>query len=149
MAFGNPYGDPWDIEEVIAACDLLADMGILHISLADTVGVATPQAIEELAGDVLSIHDHIEIGLHLHSRPNDVAAKVAAAYRAGIRRMDMAFGGLGGCPFAQDALVGNLATELAIAELTKLGAELPDLTPLNGIAAASREIEAKFGAPVQ
>ena len=105
--------------------------------------------IEGLAGAVLAAHDRIEIGLHLHSRPNDVAAKVAAAYRAGIRRMDMAIGGLGGCPFAQDALVGNLATELAIAELIKLGAELPALTPLDGILAANREIEAKFGTTIQ
>jgi hydroxymethylglutaryl-CoA lyase len=149
MAFGNPYGDPWDIEEVIAACDLLADMGIFQISLADTVGFATPRAIEELAGDVLAVYDRIDIGLHLHSRPNEVAAKVAAAYRAGIRRMDMAIGGLGGCPFAQDALVGNLATELAISELARLGAVLPELTPLDGIVAASREIEAKFGAAIQ
>ncbi len=149
MAFGNPYGDPWDVEEVIAACDLLADMGILQISLSDTVGLARPPQIEALAADVLAVHDDVEIGLHLHSRPNDVAAKVAAAYRAGIRRIDMAVGGLGGCPFAQDALVGNLATELAIAELKRLGAELPELEPLDGILAANREIATKFGASVQ
>lgn len=149
MAFGNPYGDAYDVEEVIAACDLLADMGITQISLADTVGMATPKQIEGLAADVLAVHDGIEIGVHLHSAPHDIAPKVAAAYRAGIRRLDMAVGGLGGCPFAQDALVGNLATEQAIAELKRLGADLPQLAPLDGIVSASRVIAAKYGAAVQ
>jgi hydroxymethylglutaryl-CoA lyase len=149
MAFGNPYGDAYDTEEVIAACDLLADMGITQISLADTVGLATPKQIEELALDVLAVHDALEIGMHLHARPNEVAPKVAAAYRAGIRRIDSGIGGLGGCPFAQDALIGNLATEAVVAELQRLGAELPRLAPLEGILSASREIAAKFGTAVQ
>jgi hydroxymethylglutaryl-CoA lyase len=149
MAFGNTYGDPYDTEEVIAACDLLADMGITQISLADTVGIATPRQIEELAADVLAVHDALEIGVHLHAAPNEIAPKVAAAYRAGIRRMDMAIGGLGGCPFAQDALVGNLATEQAIAELQRLEAELPQLAPLDGIMSANRSISSKYGAPIQ
>src|SRR5271167_4385260 len=89
MAFGNPYGEAYDSEEVIAACDLLADMGITQFSLADTVGLATPIQIEELSRDVIAVQNGIEIGVHLHARPNDVALKVAAAYRAGIRRMDM------------------------------------------------------------
>jgi hydroxymethylglutaryl-CoA lyase len=149
MAFGNPYGDTYDTEEVIAACDLLADMGITQISLADTVGMATPKQIEELAADVMAVHDRVEIGVHLHAAPNEVAPKVAAAYRAGIRRMDMAIGGLGGCPFAQDALVGNLATEQAIIELQRLGAELRPLAPLDGTVSANQAIAAKYGAPIQ
>jgi hydroxymethylglutaryl-CoA lyase len=149
MAFGNPYGDPYDTEEVIAACDLLADMGITQISLADTVGVASPKQIEELAADVLTVHDRIEIGVHLHAAPNEVAPKVAAAYRAGIRRMDMAIGGLGGCPFAQDALIGNLATEAAISELIRLGADMPKLSPLDAIVSASKSIEARYGVAIQ
>jgi hydroxymethylglutaryl-CoA lyase len=149
MAFGNPYGDPYDAEEVIAACDLLADLGITQISLADTVGVATPKQIEELASDILAVHDELEIGLHLHAAPNEIAPKVAAAYRAGIRRMDMAIGGLGGCPFAQSALVGNLPTEQAIAELERLGAELPRLAPLDGIVSANQAIAEKYGAAIQ
>jgi hydroxymethylglutaryl-CoA lyase len=151
MAFGNPYGDPWDGEEVVAACDLLADMGITQISLADTVGLATPRQVEELASDVLAVHDGVEIGVHLHATPNDVALKVAAAYRAGIRRMDMAVGGLGGCPFAQDegALVGNIATEVAIPELRRLGAMLPELTSLDGVLSASQAIAARYGTPIQ
>jgi hydroxymethylglutaryl-CoA lyase len=145
MAFGNPYGDDWSVEEVIAACDLLADMGITQISLADTVGLATPEQTSQLVSAVLSSQSEPEIGVHLHARPEDAAAKVAAAYRAGCRRFDMAIGGLGGCPFAQDTLVGNIATELAIAELERLGAELSPLQPLDGLLAANHAIAAKFG----
>ncbi|MGB9145170.1 MAG: hydroxymethylglutaryl-CoA lyase, partial [Acidobacteriaceae bacterium] len=132
MAFGNPYGDAWDPDEVVAACDLLADSGVTQISLADTVGLASAQQVAQLMSAVLgSVEDGIEIGVHLHARPADVAAKIAAAYRAGCRRFDMAMGGFGGCPFAQDALVGNVATELAVAELERLGANLPALGPLD------------------
>lgn len=149
MAFGNPYGDPWNHDEVIAACDLLSDSGIKQISLADTVGLAAPGQIEALLRDVLEKFDSLEVGVHLHARPGEAKAKVAAAYRAGCRRMDMAIGGLGGCPFAQDALVGNIATELAIEELGRLGAKLPRLHPLDGLLSASREIVARYGLPQQ
>jgi hydroxymethylglutaryl-CoA lyase len=153
MAFGNPYGDAYDIDEVIAACDLLADMGITRISLVDTLGQATPRQVEELASDVLAVHDSIEIGVHLYATPNEVAPKVAAAYRAGIRRMDVAIGGLGGSAFApgaaQDALVGNLATESVIVELKKLGAQLPELVALDGVLTANRAIVEKFGEAIQ
>jgi hydroxymethylglutaryl-CoA lyase len=145
MAFGNPYDDAWSIDEVIAACDLLADMGIEQISLADTVGLATPDEVARLVSAVLSTSDTLEIGVHLHARPEEVAAKVSAAYRAGCRRFDMALGGLGGCPFAQDSLVGNIATEIAVAELERLGAELPPLQPLDGLLLASQAIAGKFG----
>jgi hydroxymethylglutaryl-CoA lyase len=147
MAFGNPYGDAWSADEVIAACDLIADMGIEQISLADTVGVATADEIAALVAAVRpALPDNVELGAHLHARLDNAAAKVAAAYGGGIRRFDMAMGGLGGCPFAQDALVGNLATEIAVAELARLGAELPVLASLDGLVAATRSIEAKFGA---
>ena len=149
MAFGNPYGDPWNAEEVIAACDLLAETGISQISLADTVGLATPEQVESVVALVLEDHEDIEIGVHLHARPAEAAAKIAAAYRAGCRRFDSALGGLGGCPFAQDALVGNLATELAIAELQKLGATLPPLRPLDAMLSANQAIATKYGIPVQ
>jgi hydroxymethylglutaryl-CoA lyase len=149
MAFGNPYGDAWSIEEVIDACDLLADSGVRQISLADTVGMATPRQISELVADVTAVHEEVEFGVHLHARPDQVAAKIGAAYKAGCRRFDMAMGGLGGCPFAQDALVGNVATELAIAELERLGAELPRLHPLDGLLAANKTIAEKFGLKVQ
>jgi hydroxymethylglutaryl-CoA lyase len=145
MAFGNPYNNAWSIDEVISACDLLADMGIEQISLADTVGFATPDEISRLVSAVLSANEGLEIGVHLHARPEEVAAKVAAAYRAGCRRFDMAISGLGGCPFAQDALVGNIATELAIAELERLGAKLPPFQLLDSILAANHAIAEKFG----
>jgi hydroxymethylglutaryl-CoA lyase len=135
---------------VSAACDLLADMGIEQISLADTVGVATPEDVAALVSAVRpALPELVELGVHLHARPDNAAAKVAAAHRAGVRRFDMAIGGLGGCPFAQDALVGNLPTEIAIGELKRLGAELPPLSPLDNLLAATRGIEEKFGATRQ
>jgi hydroxymethylglutaryl-CoA lyase len=150
MAFGNPYGDPWSIDEVTAACDLLTDNGIGQISLADTVGLASPADIAALVSAVLpTLPDNIELGVHLHARPDNAAAKVAAAYAAGCRRFDSALAGLGGCPFAQDALVGNLPTEIAVAELSRLGAILPPLRPLDSLIAASRAIQEKFGAMPQ
>jgi hydroxymethylglutaryl-CoA lyase len=150
MAFGNPYGAPWSAEEVVSACDLLADSRITQISLADTVGLATPEQVSELVTAVLTeIPSGIELGVHLHARPEDAAAKIAAAYLAGCRRLDIAIGGLGGCPFAQDTLVGNIATEIALAELERLGADLPPLRPLDGLLAASHAIQQKFGTPIQ
>ncbi|HEX3985815.1 MAG TPA: hydroxymethylglutaryl-CoA lyase [Acidobacteriaceae bacterium] len=150
MAFGNPYGDAWGRDEVIAACDLLTDSGVTQISLADTVGLASAAQISEVLTAVMSSVDQgIEIGVHLHARPADAAAKVAAAYRAGCRRFDMAMGGFGGCPFAQDALVGNLATEAALAELRRLGADLPDLRNLESLHAAAGDIQRQYGPVVQ
>ena len=149
MAFGNPYGEAWDVDEVVAACDLLVDSGIRQISLADTVGMATPKLIGDVVSDVLGVHEGVEIGVHLHARAGEAGEKVAAAYGAGCRRFDAAIGGLGGCPFAQDALVGNLATEEVLRALRGLGAELPELRPLEKIVAASREIARRFGGKVQ
>jgi hydroxymethylglutaryl-CoA lyase len=149
MAFGNPYGEPWDIDEVVAACDLLIDSGVRQISLADTVGLATPKQVADVIADVMAVHDAVEFGVHLHSRYEGARELVRAAYSAGCRRFDAAIGGLGGCPFAQDALVGNLSTEMVLEELKALGAELPPLRPLDGLLAASAEISRKFGARVQ
>jgi hydroxymethylglutaryl-CoA lyase len=150
MAFGNPYNDPWSLDEVIAACDLLTDSGITQISLADTVGLATPQQVSRLVAAVLDCIDpSIEIGVHLHARPDDAPAKIAAAFNAGCRRFDTALGGFGGCPFAQDALVGNIATEIALAELQRLGAELPRLRPLDNLRTAAQEIERRYSHPTQ
>ena len=150
MGFGNPYGDPWNVDEVVAACDLLSDSGITQVSLADTVGLATPGQIGDVVTAVLGAADQgIEIGLHLHAHPEDAAAKVAAGYRAGCRRFDTSVGGYGGCPFAQDALVGNIATEVALAELQRLSANLPPLRPLDSLRAAAGEIARKFGPAVQ
>jgi len=121
------------------------ELGMKEISLADTVGLANPEQIESLVSGVLTAVPGIELGAHLHARPEQAAEKIAAAYRAGCRRLDMALGGQGGCPFAQDALVGNVATEAAVAELSKLGAELPRLRPLGELLAMSNAIADRFG----
>ena len=150
MAFGNPYGDAWSRDEVIAACDLLTDSGVTQISLADTVGLATAAQIGEVVTAVLELVDEgVEVGVHLHARPDAAAEKIAAAWRAGCRRFDTAMGGFGGCPFAQDALVGNIATESVVTELRRLGAVLPDLHPLDSVRAAAAEIQRQFGPVVQ
>jgi hydroxymethylglutaryl-CoA lyase len=149
MAFGNPYGDPWDIDEIVGACDLLVDCGVTQISLADTVGLATPRLIADVVADVMAVHDSLEIGLHLHARADTADMLIRAAYQAGCRRFDSAIGGLGGCPFAQDALVGNIPTEILIDVLKSLGAELPDMRPLDGLLTATAEIARRYGPKVQ
>jgi hydroxymethylglutaryl-CoA lyase len=145
MAFGNPYGETWDIDEVVSAVDLLVDAGVLQVSLADTVGLATPAHIGSVMGCVIGVHDGLEVGVHLHARAEDAADKVRAAYEAGCRRFDSAIGGFGGCPFAQDSLVGNLSTETLLATLKDLGATLPDIEPLDRLTHAAREIDKRFG----
>jgi hydroxymethylglutaryl-CoA lyase len=146
MAFGNPYGDPWNIGEIIDAVDLLESEGVRTISLADTVGLAGPAQIRELFSAVNSKYSYLEIGLHLHSRPEQAAEKIVAAYDAGCRRFDSALGGLGGCPFAQDALVGNIATETVVEALRQRGAELPALKPLDVLLRVTAEIGARYTA---
>ena len=125
MAFGNPYGDRWDETRVAEAVARLVDTGVRNISLADTVGLASPELIRRVFESVSSEYPDTEIGVHLHSAPGEAEAKVLAAYDAGCRRFDSAIGGLGGCPFAQDALVGNIPTESVIAALQQRGIELP------------------------
>jgi hydroxymethylglutaryl-CoA lyase len=144
MAFGNPYGDAWSVTEVVNAVDVLESSGIRTISLADTVGVAGPEQIQELVSAVLAKFGYLDIGVHLHSRPDQAAAKVVAAYDAGCRRFDSALGGLGGCPFAQDALVGNIPTERVVEALTARGAVLPALKPLDVLLRATAEIGARY-----
>jgi hydroxymethylglutaryl-CoA lyase len=144
MAFGNRYGDLWNPEEVVHAISLLEVDNLRMISLADTIGMATPQQVGELVGAVMAKYDYLEIGVHLHSRPEQAGEKILAAYDAGCRRFDSALGGLGGCPFAQDALVGNIPTEKVIAALTERGAQLPPLQPLDSLLKATAGIGAKF-----
>jgi hydroxymethylglutaryl-CoA lyase len=148
MAFGNPYGDPWNIDEVIEAIALMEVDNLHMISLADTVGMAIPQQISDLVGAVMAKYDYLEIGVHLHSRPEHAAERIRAAYDAGCRRFDSALGGLGGCPFAQDALVGNIATEKVIEALSQPGAQLPPLKPLDTLLRATAEIGRRYTSSV-
>src|SRR5512140_2471903 len=144
MAFGNPYGDLWNPEEVVTAVELLESMDIHQISLADTVGVATAQQIAEVFAAVNGRYDYLEIGCHLHSGPDEAAAKVLAAYDAGCRRFDSAIGGLGGCPFAQDTLVGNIATETAVHALDLRHVPPAVHKSLENVMRMSADIGAKF-----
>lgn len=144
MAFGNPYGDLWNVDEVVDALDLLEAEDLHMISLADTVALATPQQISDLIGAVLNKYNYLDVGVHLHSRPDQAAEKVLAAYDAGCRRFDSALGGLGGCPFAQDALIGNIPTEKVIEALRQRGAQLPTLKPLDTLLKATGGIAAKY-----
>jgi hydroxymethylglutaryl-CoA lyase len=144
MAFGNPYGDPWTVDEVVQAVGLLEVQDIHMISLADTVGVASPEKIKQVVSAVMAKYDYLEIGVHLHSRPEEAAAKILAAYDAGCRRFDSAIGGLGGCPFAQDDLVGNIPTERVIEALQGTGAQLPTLKPLDALLRATAEIGTRY-----
>jgi len=125
MAFGNPYGDPWDQTQVSDALDKLVDVGIQSVSLADTVGMAGPDLIQSVFESVTSEYPDRDVGVHLHSAPGQAEGKILAAYDAGCRRFDSAVGGLGGCPFAQDGLVGNISTESLLAALKQRGVELP------------------------
>ena len=144
MAFGNPYGDPWNEDEVCQAVKKLAGIGIRSISLADTVGVASADLIRGVVQSVKNQYIDYDIGVHLHSRPEQAVAKVLAAYDAGCRRFDSAIGGLGGCPFAQDALVGNIPTENVIAALQQRGVELPISKSLSDVLALNSLIAANY-----
>jgi hydroxymethylglutaryl-CoA lyase len=143
MAFGNPYGDPWNEDELRRAVEKLVGIGIQSISMADTVGVAGLDLIRRVIESVTSQYADYDIGVHLHSAPDEAGAKVLAAYDTGCRRFDSAIGGLGGCPFAQDALVGNIPTESVIAALQHRGLELPinkslaDVLALNSLIASN------------
>src|SRR5260221_5047723 len=143
MAFGNPYGDLWNAEEVIEAVGILADMNVTQISLADTVGLAMPAQVKELIAAVTGAYDYLEIGAHLHSTKAGAAEKIIAAYEAGCRRFDSAIGGLGGCPFAQDEMIGNIPTEIAVQALLGQDAEVPLKKPLDSVIAMSADIAKK------
>lgn len=121
MAFGNPYSEPWGPEIVEDTLIWLKDIGVRTISLADTVGTASPQSVAGLYRAVKDCVAGVEIGVHLHSRTEGAAEKVLAAYEAGCRRFDGALTGLGGCPFAGDALVGNVPTETVLTALASRG----------------------------
>ncbi len=146
MSFGNPYSDPWSKEKLIEAVARISALSIRSISLADTVGVATPELIHEVLTPVLRDFPGYDVGVHLHSTRAGAEAKVLSAYDAGCRRFDAALGGLGGCPFAQDSLVGNIATEDVLRALEQRGIHLPITGALGKVAALNEEIGRAFSA---
>ena len=111
MAFGNPYKEDWSIDIAEHWIDVMAAKGIKIISLADTIGTSTPESIEYLVSHLTTTYPKIEIGAHIHTRPDDWKTKVASAFNSGCRRFDGALKGFGGCPMADDNLVGNMPTE--------------------------------------
>jgi hydroxymethylglutaryl-CoA lyase len=144
MAFGNPYGDPWSEEKVAEAARAIAGMGIRTVSIADTVGAAESELIHRVLTVVLRDCGECEIGVHLHSTRVGAAQKILAAYDAGCRRFDAAIGGLGGCPFAQDELVGNVPTEEVLRALQQRGLKLPMEGQLSAVAAMNAAITDEF-----
>jgi hydroxymethylglutaryl-CoA lyase len=136
MAFGNPYDEPWGPEIVEDTLVWLKDVGIRTVSLADTVGTASPETVGSLYRAVKDSVAGVELGVHLHSRPEGASEKLLAAYDAGCRRFDGAMTGLGGCPFAGDELVGNIATETILSALASRS-----IVPAVGTDALSPAIE--------
>ena len=118
MGFGNPYGDPWNIEIVGKWTERLANMGVKILSLSDTVGSSTPEVVTYLFSNLIPKYPHIEFGAHLHTTPDKWHEKVDAAYKAGCFRFDGAIQGFGGCPMAKDDLTGNMPTEKLLSYFT-------------------------------
>ncbi|WP_438710004.1 hydroxymethylglutaryl-CoA lyase [Aquimarina muelleri] len=123
MGFGNPYGDPWNVEIVGEWTEKLSKMGVKILSLSDTVGTSTPEIISYLFSNLISSYSEIEFGAHLHTTPTSWFEKVDAAYKAGCRRFDGAIQGFGGCPMAKDELTGNMPTERMISYFTTVDAD--------------------------
>jgi hydroxymethylglutaryl-CoA lyase len=145
MAFGNPYEEPWGPEIVEDALVWLKDIGVRTVSLADTVGTATPEQVGSLYSTVKDCVAGVELGIHLHGRPEGAAQKILAAYDAGCRRFDGALTGLGGCPFAGDDLVGNIATETILSALASRGVDCGvSVDALGPSIALTQEIRAKY-----
>ena len=117
MAFGNPYGDPWDVDIVGEWADRLQSMGVEILSLSDTIGSSKSESISYLFSNLIPKFPHIEFGAHLHTHPNSWYEKLNAAYKAGCHRFDGAIQGFGGCPMASDSLTGNMPTEKIISYL--------------------------------
>jgi hydroxymethylglutaryl-CoA lyase len=151
MAFGNPYDEPWGTELVGETLEWLKDIRVKTVSLADTAGDATPQIVADVYHSVKDYVAGIELGVHLHGSPTDAEDKILAAYAVGCRRFDCALTGLGGCPFAADALVGNVPTERVLAALDKVGADVEiSADKLQKVLALTADLRAKYvhAAPV-
>lgn len=118
MGFGNPYGDPWNVDIVASWTDILAKQGVRILSLSDTIGVADGQTIDYLFKNLIPMYADIEFGAHLHTHPDHWYEKIKAAYGAGCKRFDGAIKGFGGCPMAKDELTGNMPTEKLLSFFT-------------------------------
>lgn len=123
MGFGNPYGDPWNVEIVGEWTEKLSAMGVKILSLSDTIGSSTPEIIEYLFSNLIPKYPEIEFGAHLHTTPTSWFEKIDAAFKAGCRRYDGAIQGFGGCPMAKDELTGNMPTEKMLSYFTSKKAE--------------------------
>jgi hydroxymethylglutaryl-CoA lyase len=150
MAFGNPYDEPWGPELVEETLEWLKDIRIRTVSLADTAGNATPEIVADVFRRASAAVAGIELGAHLHSRPENAEAKILTAYHAGCRRFDGALTGLGGCPFAGDELVGNIRTEDILVAVKKAGGDTGiDPSRLSKVLAMTNEIRSKYAhAPI-
>ncbi|WP_298303153.1 hydroxymethylglutaryl-CoA lyase [Flavobacterium sp.] len=123
MGFGNPYGDPWNVDVVGEWTEKLANMGVKILSLSDTIGSSTPEVIDYLFSNLIPKYPNIEFGAHLHTTPDKWHEKIDAAYKAGCRRYDGAIQGFGGCPMAKDDLTGNMPTEKMLSYFTQQKAD--------------------------
>ena len=150
MAFGNPYDEPWGPEIVEETLEWLKDIRVQTVSLADTAGNAPAEIVREVFEKSYQAVAGMELGAHLHSRPENAEAKILAAYNAGCRRFDGALTGLGGCPFAGDELVGNIRTEDILAAIKKAGGDAGiDKTQLSTVLGMTNEIRLKYAhAPI-
>ncbi|MGC1769543.1 MAG: hydroxymethylglutaryl-CoA lyase [Candidatus Acidiferrales bacterium] len=145
MAFGNPYDEPWGPELVEETLVWLKDLGVRTVSLADTVGTASPEEVAQLYQAVKVCVAGVDVGVHLHSRPERAAEKILAAYEAGCRRFDGALTGMGGCPFAGDELVGNIPTEAVLTTLASRGVSAGiDTKSLAVACAMTEELREKY-----
>ena len=143
MGFGNPYGDPWNVEIVGEWTRTLADMGVKILSLSDTVGSSTPDVISYLFSNLIPAYPQLEFGAHLHTTPDKWFEKIDSAYKAGCRRFDGAIQGFGGCPMATDKLTGNMPTEKLLSYFTAQK-ELTNMSPMS-FESAYNEASMLFG----
>lgn len=143
MGFGNPYGDPWDVDIVGEWTEKLAGMGVKILSLSDTIGSSTPDVITYLFSNLIPKYPNIEFGAHLHTTPDKWFEKVDAAYKAGCHRFDGAIQGFGGCPMAKDELTGNMPTEKLLSYFTQQKADT-DTSPMS-FESAYNEASKLFG----
>ena len=140
MGFGNPYGDPWNVEIVGDWTEKLAKMGVKILSLSDTIGSSTPEVITYLFSNLIPKYPNIEFGAHLHTTPDKWHEKIDAAYKSGCMRFDGAIKGYGGCPMAKDELTGNMPTEKLLSYFTEQKAET-GLKPMSFESAYNKALE--------